>query len=135
MVIGDAERLSQVVINLLLNAIQAATSARATVGSPGMVRIELSPIGDDRLALAVFDSGPGPSADVRDTMFDPFVTEKPDGVGLGLSVAREIVERHGGRIEWYRSDAMTCFTVELPCTRARPELPADESLVVAGFKA
>ena len=44
----------------------------------------------------------------------PLVTEKPDGTGLGLSVAREIAQQHGGRIRWERRDGLTCFVVELP---------------------
>ena len=120
-VMGDGERLGQVVINLLLNAIEASATACATSGSAGLVRIELSPAAGTgkRVVLEVFDSGLGPADGVRDKLFDPFVTEKPDGVGLGLSVAREIVERHGGRIDWRRVDGMTCFRAELPCTESR----------------
>jgi nitrogen-specific signal transduction histidine kinase len=47
-------------------------------------------------------------------LFDPFVTGKPDGVGLGLSVAREVILEHGGQIAWRRDEGMTCFTIELP---------------------
>ena len=113
--IGNAERLGQVVINLLLNAIEAASANAAAEEHAGRVVVELSRNADDRTALTVADSGIGPAKSVRQTLFEPFVTEKPDGVGLGLSVAREIVEQHGGEIAWRRIDGMTYFTVELPC--------------------
>jgi nitrogen-specific signal transduction histidine kinase len=47
-------------------------------------------------------------------LFEPFVTEKADGVGLGLSVAHDVVEQHGGTIQWRREGGMTYFVVELP---------------------
>ena len=66
------------------------------------------------MALTISDTGAGPAEDVQETLFEPFVTGKPDGVGLGLSVAREVVEQHGGRIEWHRANGVTHFTIELP---------------------
>jgi nitrogen-specific signal transduction histidine kinase len=70
------------------------------------------------VTLTVSDSGPGPAGNVRDQLFEPFVSEKPDGVGLGLSVAREVVEQHAGRIHWRRVGGMTQFTVELPAAHS-----------------
>ena len=108
---GDPEALRQLLINLLVNAIEAA----ARQSRPGArVAIELDRLGADRAALHVKDSGPGPAAATKDTLFDPFVSEKPDGTGLGLSVARQIAEEHQGSIRWQRHSGMTCFTVELP---------------------
>ncbi|MEX2091048.1 MAG: HAMP domain-containing sensor histidine kinase [Pirellulales bacterium] len=115
---GNAERLGQTVINLLVNAIEAAAQAGARAGSPARVCIELARKSPECVTLSVADTGSGPADDVQQTLFDPFVTGKPDGVGLGLSVAREIVEQHGGRIAWHRADQMTYFTVELPTEAA-----------------
>ena len=125
---GNAERLGQTMINLLVNAIEAAAQGelRRGVQRPRADRIERK--SPDRVALSVADTGSGPADDVQQTLFDPFVTGKPDGVGLGLSVAREIVEQHGGRISWHRADDMTYFTVELPTESA--EAPVSKLLVV-----
>ena len=114
-VIGNSERLGQVVINLVLNAIEAAAANAAATGIAGRVVVRLSADSGQRLQLSVADSGAGPAENVRQTLFEPFVTEKPDGVGLGFSVAREIVEQHDGEIAWHRADGMTYFTVDLPC--------------------
>jgi signal transduction histidine kinase len=114
-VAGDAERLGQMVINLLINAFEAAVQGRTRSDLPAEVRIALAQQSPDRVTLSISDTGPGPAESVKHTLFEPFVTEKPDGVGLGLSVAREVAEQHGGRIEWHRADGITQFTVELPC--------------------
>jgi nitrogen-specific signal transduction histidine kinase len=78
----------------------------------------------DCALLTVSDTGPGPPSEIADELFEPFVTGKPDGVGIGLSVAHEVVARHGGRIYWQRVDGMTQFVVELPiegaASRAAP---------------
>ena len=112
---GDAQQLSQLVINLLLNAIEAAATGKARDGTPAYVSLELTREQPDGLRLTVSDSGPGPAGHVQDRLFEAFITEKPDGVGLGLSVARQIVEQHGGSIRWSRSETMTSFVVDLPC--------------------
>ena len=51
---------------------------------------------------------------VAGSLFEPFVSDKPEGAGLGLAVAREVIAAHGGSIEWKREDEMTRFRVELP---------------------
>jgi signal transduction histidine kinase len=113
--VGSSDRLRQMVINLLLNAIEAASQGRAQSNAVAEVIVELADERPGRLQLSVADSGPGPAEAVREQLFEPFVTEKPDGVGLGLSVAREVAEQHGGTIHWRRVGARTCFTVSLPC--------------------
>jgi signal transduction histidine kinase len=105
-VLGDPGQLGQVVLNLLGNALDAA-------GAGGTVTVRLRCAGD-RVVLDILDTGPGPAADVADRLFEPFVTGKPEGVGLGLAVARQVIEAHGGQIAWHREGERTCFRLELP---------------------
>ena len=109
-VLGDAEALRQVLVNLILNAVEAAGRPH---GGAGKVRVEPSRHGD-QARVAVKDSGPGPAPAVRDRLFEPFVSEKPEGTGLGLFVARQVAEAHQGTLLWQHSDGMTCFTLQLP---------------------
>jgi nitrogen-specific signal transduction histidine kinase len=60
------------------------------------------------------DTGPGPANAIEKDLFEPFVTDKPDGTGLGLYVAAQIAEDHQGSIEWRRDGGTTCFTVQVP---------------------
>ena len=64
--------------------------------------------------LAVEDSGAGPEESVRDSMHEPFVTSKPEGIGLGLAVARAVAEEHGGVLAWERTNGRTRFAISLP---------------------
>jgi len=113
-IMGDAERLGQLVINLMINAVEAAAHDRARSRGPAQVRVALDWPAPDRMRFTVSDTGAGPAASIEHRLFEPFVTEKPDGVGLGLSVAREVAEQHGGQITWRRAGNQTHFTVELP---------------------
>lgn len=116
---GNSAALSQLIINLLLNAIEAAAQGAAQTGAPARVEVNVSAPTTDTITLTVSDSGPGPAGNVSDHLFEPFVSEKPDGVGLGLAVAREVVEQHSGRIHWQRANGMTQFTVEFPASGCR----------------
>jgi two-component system sensor kinase FixL len=94
---GDPTQLSQVVYNLALNAVQA-------VGRHGRVNVttHLLPSQSGKPAEAVLDvadDGPGLAPSVAERLYQPFVTTKKGGVGLGLSIVRRIVNAHGGRIE------------------------------------
>jgi len=113
-VIGDPLRLNQVLGNLLSNAIKYTPSG-------GKIRIEAGQT-KDSLWLSVRDSGPGIAPEVQEVMFEPFVrgsqsTRFPQGMGLGLSIARELVEAHGGRLQLESElGAGAKFTVWLPLT-------------------
>ena len=118
MVAGDADQIAQAVVNLLLNAIEAAAAAGA-MQAAGRVppRVTVTLLIDEasgHVRLDVLDTGTGPAEHVCDQMYEPLVSEKPDGVGLGLSVAQEVIEQHGGTLDWQRRDDLTCFTIELP---------------------
>jgi signal transduction histidine kinase len=112
---GDAGQLGQLILNVLGNAVEAA-------GPGGDVAVGLT--ADEKLyVLEVSDSGPGPAAEVAERLFEPFVTGKPEGVGLGLAVARQVVEAHGGRIGWRREAGRTVFRIELAAGNSRGVRP------------
>ncbi|HTU26583.1 MAG TPA: HAMP domain-containing sensor histidine kinase [Pirellulales bacterium] len=102
---ADEEQLRQLLLNLVMNAIEA-------VPPGGQVRI-VSQASAAEVTIAVHDTGPGPPPAIADRLFEPFSTGKPEGIGLGLTVARQIVEAHGGSLS-YTSSGGTCFTVALP---------------------
>lgn len=104
-IFGNADQLRQLITELLVNALDAA-------GEGGWVELELKK-SDDQAVISVSDSGPGVSANVRDRMFEPFVTEKPEGIGLGLATAKRIAEAHGGSVQLEDGPA-TCFCTCLP---------------------
>ncbi|HKI31709.1 MAG TPA: HAMP domain-containing sensor histidine kinase [Gemmataceae bacterium] len=108
-VLGDAGQIGQLLLNVIGNAIEAA-------GPGGWVEVLLrrEPAPASVVVIEVSDSGPGPPADVAAKLFEPFVTGKPEGVGLGLAVARQVAEAHGGHITWRRDGAVTRFRIELP---------------------
>ena len=88
---ADAELLKIVFINLLLN------SAHAMRGK-GVIKVSVTSA-DGTCQIAVADSGPGISPEIRDRLFTPFVTTKSRGTGLGLSTVKRLVEAHHGRIQ------------------------------------
>ncbi len=103
---GDPEQLGYLFHNILGNAVEAA-------GEGGWVEVRLEQQ-TNRAVIEVLDSGPGPPEAIASRLFEPFVTGKPDGVGLGLALARQIAEAHGGTISWSRRQAATCFRIEIP---------------------
>jgi two-component system sensor kinase FixL len=95
-VLVDGVQVRQVLFNLLRNAAQAF-EAQPTGGEPRCVRITAVADGD-MAEVAVRDNGPGLPPEVAARLFEPFVTTKPEGMGIGLSICRSIVEAHGGVI-------------------------------------
>jgi signal transduction histidine kinase len=117
---GHAGELNQVWTILIDNALDAMTEARGgEVGDGaelGRLWLATRRAGDGRVAVEVRDDGPGIPAELRRSIFDPYFTTKPvgSGTGLGLHIARQIVERHGGEIEVESSGDGTRFRVLLP---------------------
>lgn len=130
-VLVQRTQIEQVILNLARNAIEAmsetpgehrlsltatsvaaATSARESTPS-------IAPAG--KVCIGVEDSGPGIDAEVRASLFEPFVTTKREGLGLGLSISASIVEAHGSRLTATSArEGGTCFQFELPVALAPP---------------
>jgi len=109
-IVADRDQIVQVVTNLLGNATDAVAG-----DASGRVTIELGPSGSDRVRLSVRDNGPGVAPSIRDRLFEPYASTKPEGTGLGLAIAQRIVIEHGGEISY--ADAPSggaVFVVELP---------------------
>ena len=93
-VLGDQPKLTQVLVNLLVNAIDAMREADRR----GTIELSAEPIGD-RMCIRVSDAGPGIDAQVAKEIFRPFVSTKAAGTGLGLSIVKRIIDQHGGTVE------------------------------------
>ncbi len=97
----DKVLIQQVLLNLIRNAVEAMTGedggAAPASRAPGRLTVATAKRGE-RVEISVADTGPGLPGRVRERLFQPFVTTKPDGLGVGLSICRSIVEAHGGEL-------------------------------------
>jgi two-component system nitrogen regulation sensor histidine kinase GlnL len=117
----DRNQLVQALLNLARNALQAVgEQGRVVLRTRALTQTHIGVV-RHRLAVRidVIDDGPGVPEEIRGTLFYPLVTARPNGTGLGLAVAQELVNRNGGIIEFLSEPRNTVFSVSLPL------LPAD----------
>jgi two-component system sensor kinase FixL len=93
LVLADRIQIQQVLLNLLRNGLEAMQASERRE-----LHVSTSPAEDNMVAVDVADTGCGISSDVASRMFQPFVTTKRQGMGVGLSISRTIIESHGGQI-------------------------------------
>lgn len=113
-VVGRGDQIRQILINLLLNAIEAMPDG-------GQVTLATQRAGDDMAIIRVIDTGVGIAPENLARIADPFFTTKPKGLGLGLTICHEIVERHGGT--WDVTSQVghgSTFSIRLPSADALP---------------
>ena len=109
-ILADEAQLRQVLLNLLLNALDA-------IHGGGTIRVVLEPLPGKLVRLRVLDSGCGLPPEKGTSIFEPFVSTKETGIGLGLSISKRIVEDHGGTLSAAnRSEGGSVFTIEFPAT-------------------
>jgi two-component system nitrogen regulation sensor histidine kinase GlnL len=109
-VVADPDRLVQIFANLLRNAVQAVPPGSA-------VGIRSRPDGNGTTWLEVWDEGPGIAEEIAGAIFDPFVSGKQGGMGLGLAVTQRLVRGFGWNIGVKREDGRTIFGIEIPPPR------------------
>ena len=135
-VTAHEDALEQALVNLLRNAIEAAaermhagsvhTSSESNQleneasPSDGVVALECIESGD-AVTLTIRDNGAGPSPAMSETLFEPFVSDKTGGAGLGLALVVWVAESSGGDVAWTRTNDQTCFTMRLPLAAGNGE--------------
>jgi two-component system sensor kinase FixL len=115
-VIADRVQIQQVLTNLLRNGMEAMRDSEVKRLTVTTRRVE-----GGRLEVEVADTGPGIADDIAPQLFQPFVTSKPNGMGVGLSISRRIIESHGGELTVRRNEAGgATFTFTLPLLTEAP---------------
>jgi len=111
---GDSRSLDQVFTNLISNALDAMTASGDTLAIRAVMNREIS--GHPQVEITVSDNGPGVPEDLREHIFEPFVTTRKQGTGLGLAITKQIVTAHKGSISVDSFAGGTVFTVRIPAS-------------------
>jgi len=121
-VLGDRVQLQQVVLNLIMNGIEAMSSVE---GRPRELVITTRNVEAGQVRVTIQDSGTGLEPQNLEKIFDAFYTTKPAGLGLGLSISRSIVQKHGGRLWATANDGPgTTFQFTVPKSDEEPPIAA-----------
>ncbi len=112
----DRHQIIQALLNVARNAMQAlAARGRIVLRTRALSNVSIGSARHRLVAVVqVEDDGPGVPAELRASIFYPLVTGRPDGTGLGLAVAQELVSRNGGLVEFESESGRTVFTLLLP---------------------
>lgn len=118
---ADKEQLIQAVLNIVGNAIEAqeqSSSPRIGLITQFERFVTINQVlHRQALKIRIWDDGPGVDEKMRDIIFDPLVTGRPTGSGLGLSITQEIIQRHQGVVQLEHFEGKTCFAIYLPYTQ------------------
>jgi signal transduction histidine kinase len=110
----DEDQIQQLLLNLMLNSLDVMSDG-------GSLIVELATLPDGQIELRVRDTGPGIPAELLPRLFDPFISTKETGIGLGLAVSHRIAERHGGTLSAHNEpDGGACFVLRLAEAKPTP---------------
>lgn len=110
-VLGDRVQLQQVLLNLIMNGVEAMTASEGA----RELRVSSRQRGGNEVVVAIRDSGSGIDPERADQLFRPFFTTKPEGMGMGLSISRSLIEARGGNLSaTANEDRGTTFRFSLP---------------------
>lgn len=117
----DRDQLVQALLNLVNNAAAAlGQHGQLTLRTRAVMNFTIGEVRHSAIAsIEIEDDGPGIPADLQESVFYPLVTGRPDGTGLGLPVAQELISRHGGLIEFESRPGHTVFFVRIPLRGAQ----------------
>jgi two-component system sensor kinase FixL len=121
LVLADRVQVQQVLLNLIRNGLDAMADAPRRE-----LTITSCPMGAEFVQVSVADTGPGVSSEVAEQLFQPFITTKRTGMGVGLSISRTIIESHGGRI-WFDTSAGGGAVFSFTLRSARMEETSDDA--------